>query len=185
MSIQESDEKNRAVLVQTVHGAVEGFLNVDSRLRTLDHLNVACPKFLTIQTNGAGFSGWSFGRGLLALNVESVLFVMELEDTVPTSDYRVEATRFTRTAIRLRVGHYDVQGFIHVTGLTGPLNRLNQNKQGFVALTAVSVIGRDSEFSTSFLAVNPRHIHAAQEIPIEQETSFEAHRAAAESGACV
>jgi hypothetical protein len=172
----------RPILVQTLHGRIKGLLHINSRLRTLDHLNLN-KKFLTIEAPEIALPGWSFEAGNLSINTDQILFVMELKDTLPTSDQRVEASHFTRTAIRVRLDDYDLQGFIHVRGVGDPVARLSQNKQPFIALTSVSVVGPESDFATSFLALNPLHILATQEI-LQAGLSRDDERAATGAEAC-
>jgi hypothetical protein len=167
MEPREEGREMRSVLVYTLHGTVEGDLPVNSRLRTLDFLN-APHKFVTLEATKIAFPGWSFDTGPLSLNKEMILFVTELGQEPPTTDERVEAAHFLRSAVRLRLADFDVQGYMHVRGLNDPLMRLSQNRQTFLALTAASVVGKDTEFATGFLAVNPLHVLAAQMIHVDE-----------------
>ena len=66
--------------------------------------------------------------------------------------------------IRLRVGDYIVDGFLHVPPGGNPMMRLHQDSRAFIALTAASATRGDAEFSAPFLAVNRKHILAAQQL---------------------
>ncbi len=159
----------RRVRVQTSHGAIDGDLAINPRVRTLDELNAASCKFFTIRASEVTLPGASFEAGPLGLNKESILFVTELSERTRTSDQRVERSHFVRSAVRLRVGEFDIQGYLHVRGLRDPLVWLNHSRQPFVALTSASVIGPSAEFATAFLAVNPRHVLAAQDLSCNAE----------------
>jgi hypothetical protein len=69
----------------------------------------------------------------------------------------------------LRIAEFDIQGFLHLRGVRDPLVWLNQSRQPFLALTAASVIGPGVEFAVSFIAINPRHMLAAQCLRIGAE----------------
>ena len=181
MDPQGSGREDRPVLIHTLHGAVEGRVTVNANLRTLDYLNVP-HKFVTVDATEIGLSGWSFDTGIISINKELTLFAMELQNQVMMTDARVEAHHYSREAVRLRLADFDIQGYMHVRGMTDPMMRLSQNKQPFIALTSVSVVGDEAEYATSFLAVNPLHITAAQNI--RQDTQIES-AGPVESGAGV
>lgn len=159
----------RPVLIQTLHGPIEGGLYVHRGLRTLDWLNRE-QRFVRIYVSE---TTWAFESGCMDVNKELVLFVAELADRAPMSDARAEAVHFTREAISLRVAEYDVKGFMHVRG-QDPSMVLNRHRQPFVALTSASVFGPDLELATTFLAVNPDHVLGVQTMSqIEPESSEE------------
>ena len=112
---------------------------------------------------------WGFEAGRLEIKKDRILFALELSDALPFSDGRVETVHYTRTAISLRVAGLDIQGYMHMRSQHDPILRLSQNKQTFLALTAVSVFGPDLELAAAFLAVNPSHILAAQTIQADRD----------------
>jgi len=172
------EKEGRVVRVQTVHGAIEGELSISPSIRTLDELNLATQKFLRIDAPAVTLPGCSFDDGLLGINKDSVLFVVETSHCHPTTDQRVERSHFVRTPIRLRVGEFDIQGFLHIRGLRDPLTWLSQSRQPFLALTAASVVGPDVDLATSFIAVSPRHVLAAQGLAPEEAVAAVGQEAA-------
>ncbi len=160
--------EKREVLIQTIHGAIEGWLTTGKQIRTLDDLNMFSRKFLRVDEAEIASSAWTFSPGTIGINTSSILFVIERSKFKRKSDKRVEAARFNRAAVMLRVGQFDIQGFVHVPGRGDILTRLNRDKYPFIALTSASVMGPDSEIAAPFLAVNRSHIMAAQEINQEE-----------------
>jgi hypothetical protein len=156
--------ERRQVFVQTIHGSIEGYVETGARIRTLDDLNMFSRKFLRIDDAVVSSPVWSFDSGTVGVNSSAILFVIERTRFKRKSGKRVEAARFNRAAVRLCVGEYEIQGFLHVPGRGDVLTRLNRDKYPFIALTSASVIGPDSEFAAPFLAVNLMHVMAAQEI---------------------
>jgi len=153
----------RPVMVQSTRGTVEGRAVVHPRIRTLDWLNHS-QRFLEIEVTSSSVPEWSFERGLVGINKDMVLFVAELSDELPTTDARVEATHYSREAVALRLGEFDIKGYLHVRGILDPLVRLSRRDGEFTALTSASVLGPDIELAASFLAVNPDHVLGAQPI---------------------
>ncbi len=170
------EREQRSVRVQTIHGAIQGVVAIGAKVRTLDELNVPSHKFLIVDAPEVCLPGCCFDRGTVGINKDSVLFVTELRDCHPRTDQRVERFHFVRMPIRLRLGQFDVQGFLHIRGLRDPLIWFSQTRQLFLALTAASVVGPDAEFATAFIAVNPRHVlaiqgmGAAEPAPLVQES---------------
>jgi hypothetical protein len=156
--------EGRAVLIQTTDGAMEGWLAINPSTRTTDHLNLACPRFVVVDVAGRGVPGWSVGRGTTGISVAAVLFVAERQDVAPRTDSRIERSHFSRAAVRLQLGRLEVQGFLHVPRLSDPLTRLTHQRQQFLPLTAVSVVGPDVELAAPYLAVNHDHILAFQSL---------------------
>jgi hypothetical protein len=181
----EGREK-RQVLIQTIHGAVEGCVTTGKQIRTLDDLNMFSRKFIRVEDAVVESTAWSFSPGTIGINTSTILFVIERSKFRRKSDKRVEAARFNRAAVMLRVGEFDVQGFVHVPGRGDILTRLNREKYPFIALTSASVMGPDSEIAAPFLAVNRTHIMAAQEIrqdEVEPEALLEEAAAGCDCGA--
>ena len=162
---------DRAVRIQTVHGTVEGILPVSPVVRTLDDLNVVSRNFLTVHAPVVPSRGWPFDGPELAVNKSSILFLMEFSGGAARRVGRPEAAAHTRAPVRLRVGEYSIEGFLHVPRGGNPMTRLNQAGHPFIALTSAFVVGPDARFTTAFLAVNRAHILAAQEVqPLDEET---------------
>jgi hypothetical protein len=131
-------------------------------------LNVVSPGFLPLDVDQVTVDGWFNVQGRASINTSSILFVRELSEPPTRGGQRVEAARFSRAAVRLRVGDYEVRGFMHVPGRGDPTWRLNHEKCKFIAVTSASVVGPGVEFATPFLAVNRQHISAAQEIHLDE-----------------
>jgi hypothetical protein len=176
-SIGLEQREKRRVKVTTINEVVEGYLCVGRRPRTLDALNLAAPLFLVVDVDRAPREGSFFERGRVGISTSTILFVCELTE-FHRDDGRVEAARFVRSPVRLQVGGYQIQGFMHVPGRGDPMTRLNQLRHPFIAMTSASVMGPDSQFAAPFLAVNRYNISAAQEI-VAEETELEAEFAVA------
>ena len=162
MSGENAELAERRIRIETERGTIDGVLAVASILRTLDDLNLTGKDFITLDEPVTSGPGWNFDSDILALNKRSILFVQELSNP-PRRNSNLAGT-YSRASVRLRVGAYEIEGFLHVPPGGDCLKRLNQNSHAFVSLTSVSVIGPDAQFATPFLAVNRRHILAAQEI---------------------
>lgn len=151
----------RQVSIETEHGTVEGSLFISPMLRTLDDLNMD-RKFLTLQAKHCQVSGWSFRRGEMLLNKNTILTMRELGPPPDMSAGRPAGARFTRASVRLQVGPYQIEGFMHVPPGGSVMARLNQSGAGFLSVTSASVVGPASQFAAPFLAVSRLHILAAQ-----------------------
>jgi hypothetical protein len=145
----------------------DGLLNVSLGARTLDELNSSARTFLTLATPRLISGSWELSDAPVAINKKSVLLVLEIPAlgvTLGRTDEEPELRRFGRAAIRLRVGGYAVEGYIH----TGPggsgLMRLNPDAHPFFALQSAVVVGPEADFSMAFLAVNRAHVLSAQEM---------------------
>ena len=161
MDGQSGETDLRKVLMYTLHGRLEGSLEVHPSVRTLDHLNLA-QRFLRIEPTTWEFEHWTPEQRQVGISKDQVLFLTELSDTLPVTQARVESRQWTREAIHLSVGNCEIKGYMHVPGLLDPVQRLNQSHDLFLAVTAASVVGPDLELATSFLAVNPTHVAAIQ-----------------------
>jgi hypothetical protein len=162
-----SARKPRPVLIHTLRGSVEGCLDVNPEVRTLDFINVPS-RFVTVDATDIAVADWSFEPGRLAINKDLIVFVTELTGEAPATDRRAEAAHFTREGISLRVADCDVKGYMHVRGVQDPLMWLSRSRQTFLALTSVSVVGPDFELATGFLAVNRAHILAVQTMALDE-----------------
>lgn len=163
----ELDQDTRPIEIRTDDRRIEGALQIHPRLRTLDDLNLVSKEFFVVATT-AGAVG-TFDAGDVAIHKRSILFVHETDPPQPES---VEAFgRFTRAAVRMIVGPYDVGGFVHVPPGVSAMKRINQLTHPFVALSSVKVRAGEETFETSFLAVNRRRIVAAQ--PVMTAAAYE------------
>ena len=156
--------EQRPVTIQTSRGTLEGELEIGVTLRTLDRLNLLQHAFVTIEKPRVVNGDWSIEPDTLVLNTSCILFVVERSNPKREHSDLVESARFSRSAVRLQVGRFEIQGFLHVPGEGRTLVRLKQDQHAFLALTSASVVGPDTAFASSFVAVNRAHLLAAQEM---------------------
>ena len=159
----------RTVRIETLHGSVEGHVLISQLMRTLDELNMVSKAFLIVHSSVLDSTGWSFPDGELAVNKSNILFLAEL--SAPTGGQGEKFVDFTRAPVRLRVGAFHVEGFVHVPPRGDPLLRFNQDTHPFIAVTSASVVGPDTRFKAPFLAIKRSHILAVQ--PIDQDEAPE------------
>ena len=171
MNVDAIERQERRVRLETTCGSVEGSLWVSPMLRTLDEINVVARNFVTLHTPEVVASDW-FRKSPLCVRRSSILFMHELSNPPKRSGQAAHGS-FTRAALRLRVGPFNVEGFAHVPRGGNALNRLNQGGHSFISLTSVSVLGPDWQFATPFLAVNLDHVLAAQELVPEEPQETE------------
>lgn len=162
-----SARTRRPVLIHTLRGSVEGNLEVNPDVRTLDLINIP-HRFVPVETTEIAVADWSFEQGRLAINKDLIVFVTELTDAAPATDRRAEAAHYRREGISLRVADCDVKGYMHVRGVNDPLVWLSLVRQPFMALTSASVVGPDFELATGFIAVNRAHILAVQTLVLDE-----------------
>ena len=155
----------RTVRIETLHGSVEGHVLISQLMRTLDELNMVAKAFLIVHSPVLDGTGWSFRDSELSVNKSTILFLAELssQDGALTQT----AVDFTRAPVRLRVGAFDIEGTVHVPPHGDPLLRFNQDTHPFIALTAGSVVGTDTQFEAPFLAIKRSHVLAVQ--PMEHQ----------------
>ena len=168
MNDEYSAREDRAVRIDTVDGAIEGWLRVGARLRTLDDLNMVARRFVTVYSPKSLSSAWQPDGTPLAINKDSILFVRELSPPPPRSGSRLGD--FTRAPVHLRVKHFEIEGLVDVPPGGAAIKRLDQDSHPFVSLTSVLVSGPDERVTTPFLAVNRNHITSAQVIGPEEES---------------
>ena len=101
--------------------------------------------------------------------INSVLFVQEVSEYKPVPGDPAAAAAYERRAIRLSVGDYAVEGFLHVPRGANPMARLNQDVHAFFALSSVSVLGPNVQFAAPFLAIKRSKVLAFQAVGIEAE----------------
>ena len=164
-----SEIAERQVRVYTTEGLIEGHLKVSAMLRTLDDLNITTKQFVTIHDADVEAGTLNFRPGTLSVNRDNVLFVVE--QTPPQRRRATPSFGFTRAGTRLRIGSFDVEGFVHVPPGGTPMSRINQDNHPFMALTSGSVSRGEEQFAVPFLAINRRHVLAAQELYDHSEGS--------------
>ena len=155
------------VRVFTPSLVVDGLIRLGLGARTQDELNQAARSFLTLSSPLLVSGDLTLGQGPLSLHKPSILFALELQELgIPPGNMDTEPLirRFARASVRLRVGEYTLEGYVHVLPGGDALARFNEANHLFVALTSVKVVGPGVDFSTPFLAVNRSHVVAGQEI---------------------
>jgi len=150
----------RTVRIETLQGSIGGHLLISQLRRTLDELNMVARAFLTVHSSVLDGTGWSFPDGELSVNKNNILFLAELSESA--GGQKEKFVDFTPAQVRLRVGTFDIEGFVHVPPHADPLQRLNQDAHLFIAVTSGSAVGPDTQFETPFLAVRRSHILAVQ-----------------------
>ena len=155
------EQVERAVEIHTTHGVIEGQLHVAPCLRTLDDLNLVAKNFVTVHAPKTRSGSILNNDGPLAINKHGILFVRELKQMAPRAGGSFG--RFTKAALLLQVGGFDIHGFVHVPPGGQPLKRFDHDGHPFVSLTSVLVSGPDGELTTEFLAVNRAHVLTAQQ----------------------
>jgi hypothetical protein len=157
----------RPVRVHTWSMTVDGLINVSLGGRTLDELNYAMRSFLSVGSPSVVTGDVHVTAAPLLISKEAILFVLELTE-LGSPPRRVEIApeirRFNRTAIRLRVGDFEIEGYVNALPGTDSLARLQQPGPGFLALNSATVVGPGVDLALPFLAVNRLRIVAAQEI---------------------
>ena len=165
MDLAMEGHTERTVRIETVQGSIEGLLLISDLQRTLDDLNMVSKAFLVVHSPVLDGTGWLFRDDPLSVNKSNILFLAELS---PPAGGKTETfVDFTRAPVRLRVGAFDIEGTVHVPPHGDPLLRFNQDTHPFIALTAGSVVGPDTQFEAPFLAVRRSHVLAVQ--PMEHQ----------------
>jgi hypothetical protein len=142
----------RPVQIQTNRERLSGSLQSTPHQRTLDDLNVGSRQFIVL---------WESAReaGMpspVAIAKSSILFVWEAGE--PPAVPHESVGRFTRSSVQIRVGEFDIAGFIHVPPGGDVLQRVLGATHPFLSVTSASVVGPDGEFAAGFLAINMKHI---------------------------
>jgi len=176
MEPKGSKQTSRKVVIGTVHGTIEGDLQISPTLRTLDFLNRNATSFVSIHKARSAGSRWHFGSDQVILNASTITWVAEVEAQAAGS-----ARPLNRSAVRLRFEEFEVTGFIHIPLEGNLLERLKGENKTFIALTSASMIGPQAELATAFLAVNRLHAFTA-EIIGEDDSSSEMELMAEEVG---
>jgi len=163
--ITETGRGLRAVRARTTFGDVDGWLQTSPVLRTLDDLNAKDRDFLVLCDPSGDLEHIHIRGGRLAVNKSSILFVSEKDAfTRPKGAAPVDAGLFSRAAVALWIGDFQVSGFVHVPRGAAALRRLNQLSDSFIAVTSASVTGPGFEQNLPFVAVNRSRILAVEDL---------------------
>jgi hypothetical protein len=154
----------RRVRVQLAQGALEGGLCVGEQVRTLDDLNMASVRFVTLVDVVGEGAGFPLNEGPVAVHKSRILFLVETGEPPARLGRSAIAQRMHRARIRLRVADFLVEGWVHVPNGGRPLLRLKQEGHPFLALTDARVIGAYATLEAGFLAVHRDHVIAAQDV---------------------
>jgi hypothetical protein len=156
----------RRLRLITLHGHVDGQVRVNPRISTLHYLNVTArsQSFIVMAPPIEPSAEWNVVDGSLALAFDSVIFVQEMSDFRLVDSDRAAAALYKRGAVRLNVGEYAVEGFIHMPPGGNPIGHLNQDRHPFFALTAVSVMGPHNQFAAPFLAIKRSEVIVLQAV---------------------
>lgn len=159
----------RAIRVTTAEGSVEGNLRISPKLRTLDDLNLVARRFVNLHDATSVTTNWKLGRGMLAVNKASILFVREVAPPPPRPSGQFGS--YSRASVKLCLKGYEIEGFVHVPAGGVVMKRLDQGNHPFISLTDVLIVGEDEQRTAPFVAVNRNFITAAQEIEPEETTA--------------
>lgn len=163
--MQRELEDERRLRLVTPHGHIDGALRANPAVSTLHHLNVlsASSDFVVVHAPIEADERLQLDDGDLAVAVSSIVLVQELTERRPTPGDPVAAAQFLRSPIRLRVGDYALEGFIHHPPGVDPIARVNSDRHPFFAMSSVSVIGPHLQTSAGFLAVKRSEVLLVQE----------------------
>ena len=154
----------RRVRVQLAHGALEGGLCVGEQVRTLDDLNMASVRFVTLVDAVGEGAGFPLGDSPVAVHKSKILFLVETGEPPARLGRSAIAQRMHRARIRLRVADFLVEGSVHVPYGGRPLLRLKQEGHPFLALTDARVVGPYATLEAGFLAVHRDHVIVGQDV---------------------
>jgi hypothetical protein len=148
---------------------------VGEQVRTLDDLNMASGRFVTLVDASGDGAGFPLGEGPVAVHKSRILFLVETGEPPARLGRSAIAQRMHRARIRLRVADFLIEGSVHVPHGGRPLLRLKQEGHPFLALTDARVVGPYATQEARFLAVHRDHVVAAQDLtdpvapPVEME----------------
>jgi len=157
------ERHDRGVCIETVSGRVDGALHIGRTIRTLDDLNQESKEFVVVRQPKPDPTGRHLTDAPLALKRTSILFLYER--TVPLQMDGKRFGNFRAVPLRMRVGRFHVEGFVHTSADGDAMKRLSESRHPFMALTSVLVESPDGDYTVPFLAVNRDHIIAAQQDP--------------------
>ena len=155
----------RRLRLITPHGHIDGTLRTNRGVSTLHYLNVLSSSndFVVVHEPVEADSRLMLDRSDVAVAVDSVLLVQELTERKPTPGDPAAAARYQRSPVRLRVGDYSLEGFIHHPPGVDPISRVNTDRQPFFAMSSVSVMGPHLQTSAAFLAVRRSEVLLVQQ----------------------
>jgi hypothetical protein len=156
----EPAASERPLRVDLPEGAIRGVVRVSPLMRTLDDLNIASKRFLTLHAPHGLTGEWRLGVGEIAINKSTIVMVRELTEAEARSGARFGT--FWRAPVLLHLPGFEIRGFIHVPPGGDPIRRVEQDKHTFVPLTSTLVSGADGEATAAFVAVNRTLIRMAQ-----------------------
>jgi hypothetical protein len=160
----------RAVSIHTLEGTFEGRLPTSPHVRTLDELNLVSSRFLTLHSPRNRTSSWECGGRMLSVNKSSIIFVRELPP--PPAEPVASMDKVARVQVRVRVGSYEIEGFVDVRSGDEVMKRLGRGDQRFVALTSALISGPDEEIMTPFVAVNRDYMTLAEPVVTDDEKAM-------------
>lgn len=155
----------RRVRVQLEHGAIEGGISIGEQVRTLDDLNMASARFVTLVEPQGDDAVMPLNETPVVLSKSRILFLVETGEPPARLGRSAIAQRMNRSPIRMRVGEYLIEGFVHVPFGGKPMLRLKQEGHPFLAVTEAKVVGSYATLEAGFLAVNREHVVAGQDLP--------------------
>ena len=162
--------KNKALMplrIFTGWATYDGLLTISLNFRTQDELNLEARRFLTLSSPTVFAGRWPLEAGPFAINKSAILFVLELPDlgaTLGMESVEPDLGRYPHAMIRLRVGEFRIQGYVHTIQIGEPLSLLQQTGHSFFAITAATINGPGTDCASPFVAVNRSHIDVVQEI---------------------
>lgn len=167
MEMPQGTRTDRPIRLFTASGLVQGTLRISGMLRTLDDLNIASRSFIQVHDVDRTPEDWKIRSGSIAVRRSEVLFAVENGDSTRKSGRA--GAGFSRAPMRILVGDYDIEGFVHVPPGGEPMTRILQHAPAFLALTSASVSHADRQFAVDFIAVNRGAIRVAQTLFAQDE----------------
>jgi hypothetical protein len=174
--------------------AFDGLLTLSLGQRTLDELNLADRPLLVLEEPVVHSGRAGLVEGTLAVSKSAILFTVEIDAVGAdlhggTPEPEAEPKQAFRSLLRLRIGEYTLEGYMHMPPGISFINRMSQARRRFVALTSASIDGPGVSGVAHFVAANWAHVLSAQEVlsieSISEDPGVEAipEDAGAEAGA--
>ncbi len=157
----------RPIRIITQDLILDGLLNIGLGARTLDELNQNSKPFMTLSSPVVVSGAGPVDDAPIAVNRSAIQLALEIPDlgiALDKATEEPEIRNYGRAAVRLRVGAYSVEGFVHTGPGGNSLLRLNNLAQTFMALVSATVRGGALDFATPFVAVSRHFILSAQEL---------------------
>ena len=160
----EGVDERRLRLI-TPYGHIDGTLRTNRGVSTLHYLNVLATSsdFVVVHDPIEGDPGLLLEESELGVAMRSIILVQEITERKPIPGDPVAAARYVRSPIRLRVGEYALEGFIHHAVGVDPITRVNNDRHTFFAMSSVSIVGPEFQSSAAFLAVRRSEVLLVQE----------------------